>query len=108
MKVAQKVVELLDQHERYNWMRSFDRKAILNQAEESTQRYEQGKPKSQLDGVFIPVKEEMDVAGLETKGGTGFINDGNPAKKNCHLVRRLQDAGAIIVGHTVMDELGWE
>ncbi|KAI8332841.1 amidase signature domain-containing protein [Chlamydoabsidia padenii] len=98
----------MEQYDKYNWIRSYNANDILQQAEESTQRYENGNPKSQLDGVFIPIKEEFDVAGLETKCGTSFINDGKPAGAHAILVQRLHDAGAIIVGQTVMDELGWD
>ncbi|ORZ22623.1 amidase signature domain-containing protein [Absidia repens] len=108
LAVAKKVLELISQHKQYNWIRSYDKASILEQAEESTKRYQQGNPKSQLDGVFIPVKEELNVAGLETKCGTSFINDGQPAASHARLVQQLHDAGAIIVGHTVMNELGWD
>ncbi|CAO3594587.1 unnamed protein product [Absidia cylindrospora] len=108
LAVAKKVLKLIRQHKQYNWIRFYDEKAILEQAEESTKRYEQGNPKSQLDGVFIPVKEELNVSGLETKCGTSFINDGQPAASHATLVQQLHDAGAIIVGHTVMNELGWD
>ncbi|KAI8066644.1 amidase signature domain-containing protein [Gongronella butleri] len=107
-EVAEKLIQALHEHSGYHWMRAFDKEAILRQAEESTARYEKQQPLSQLDGVFIPVKEELDVEGFETRFGTSFINKGKSAKKNATLVQRLRDAGAIILGHAVMNELGWD
>lgn len=90
-----------------NWMR-FSVQDIVQQAEASTERYKQHQPLSQLDGVFISIKEEMDIKGLETKVGTNFINNGQPAVEDATLVSKLRRAGAIIVGSTVMNELGWD
>ena len=80
----------------------------MDEAAASTERYKQGNPISQLDGVFVSIKEEMNVQGFETKGGTDFINHGKPAEYDAEVVQRLRNAGAIILGHAVMQELGWE
>ncbi|KAI8143844.1 amidase signature domain-containing protein, partial [Fennellomyces sp. T-0311] len=108
-KVAQLLVEALEEgNDKHHWMRSFDAKSVLEQAEASTERYKQGNPISQLDGVLVTIKEEMDVQGHETKGGSAFINVGTPAEHDATVPQRLREAGAIIVGHTVMNELGWD
>ncbi|KAI8088981.1 amidase signature domain-containing protein [Halteromyces radiatus] len=108
-EIAETVIETLANYEQYHFIRHMVNKdIILEQAAASTRRYKEGTPKSQLDGIFIPVKEELDVIGLETKAGTSFLNDGHPAKTNATVVQRLVDAGAIIVGHSVMNELGWD
>ncbi|ORX61954.1 amidase signature enzyme [Hesseltinella vesiculosa] len=107
-QVAKNLIAAVEAHQKYHWIRSYSKEQILKQAEASTLRYELGQPLSQLDGVFIPVKEELDVVGLETKFGTSFINDGKPATENATLVQRLMNAGVIILGHTVMNELGWD
>lgn len=90
-----------------NWMRFFVQD-VIQQAEASTERYKQQSPLSQMDGVFISIKEEMDIQGLETKLGTSFINDNQPATEDATIVAKLRRAGAIIVGSTVMNELGWD
>lgn len=99
----QQAKQVKDKH----WIR-FYCEDILIQAEESTQRYKANAWKSQLDGVFIAIKEELDIEGLETKVGTSFINDGQPALQDATLVNKLRNAGAIILGSTVMNELGWD
>ncbi|KAG1447484.1 hypothetical protein G6F56_009245 [Rhizopus delemar] len=106
-KVAESLLVKLEESKSLNYMR-FLCKDILQQAEKSTLRYKSGTPLSQLDGVFVSVKEEVDIQGLETKAGTSFLNDGNPAPHDATLVKKLRKAGAIVVGSTVMNELGWD
>jgi Asp-tRNA(Asn)/Glu-tRNA(Gln) amidotransferase A subunit family amidase len=91
-----------------NIMRSYNEESINEQAAASTKRYKSGKPLSDLDGVFIPIKEELDIKGYESRVGTIAINVGNFATEDSTVVQRLRDAGAIIVGHAVMNEIGWE
>lgn len=57
-----------------------------------------------LHGVPLAVKEEIDVAGqVTTFGGRG---NSSPATADSELVRRLRDAGAVVVGKTAMPEFG--
>jgi amidase len=57
-----------------------------------------------LLGVPIAVKDEIDVAGDITTSGTGAY--GPPAREDAEIVRRLRAAGAIVIGKTLMPELG--
>jgi len=57
-----------------------------------------------LHGVPVAVKEEIDVAGCVTTFG-GRANR-TPAPADGEVVRRLRDAGAVIVGKTHMPEFG--
>src|ERR1700755_2796782 len=57
-----------------------------------------------LSGVPIAVKDEMDIAGEITSHGTGAITE--PAVADAEVVKRLRDAGAIVIGKTKMPELG--
>ncbi|KAI7859245.1 amidase signature domain-containing protein, partial [Circinella umbellata] len=108
-KVAQSLLKILEEsNSKYHWMRSINPNKIIEEAAASTERYKQGNPISPLDGVFVSIKEEMNVQGFETKGGTSFINDGKPAEYDAEVVQRLRNAGAIILGHVVMQELGWD
>lgn len=91
-----------------NIMRSYHEQSIREQAEASTNRYKANQPLSDLDGVFIPIKEESDIKGYESRVGTVGINVGNIAPADSTVVQRLRDAGAIIVGHAAMNEIGWE
>ena len=106
-KVAEKLVLKLENSKASNYIR-FVCQDIAEQAKASTERYKSQKPLSQMDGVFVSIKEELDIKGLETKVGTCFINDGNPATEDSTIVTRLREAGAIIIGSAVMNELGWD
>ena len=57
-----------------------------------------------LHGVPIAVKEELDVAGCVTTFG-GEANS-TPVAADGEVVRRLREAGAVIVGKTTMPEFG--
>ncbi len=77
----------------------------LADARASAQRHASGRSLGPLDGVVVPVKEEVDVAGLPTRLGTGWMAD-TPAERDSVVVSRLRAAGAIVVGNTVMTEYG--
>lgn len=63
-----------------------------------------GKPLGPLHGVPVAIKEENDVAGAVTTFG-GRANR-TPAAADGHVVRRLREAGAVVVGKTNMPEFG--
>jgi amidase len=52
----------------------------------------------------VAVKEELDVAGLPTTFG-GRANS-TPVTRDSEVVRRLREAGAVVVGKTTMPEFG--
>ncbi|WP_116951380.1 amidase [Jiangella endophytica] len=59
-----------------------------------------------LHGLPTAVKDLMDVAGLPTTHGSAAHADAPPATRDALMVRRLRDAGAIIVGKTNTPEHG--
>ncbi|WP_084478772.1 amidase [Nocardia jejuensis] len=58
-----------------------------------------------LAGVPIAVKNNIDVTGEVTRGGSRAGSD-NPAQYDHPVVRRLRSAGAVIVGLTAVPEFG--
>ncbi|HEY7952738.1 MAG TPA: amidase [Solirubrobacteraceae bacterium] len=56
-----------------------------------------------LLGVPIAVKDDIDVAGEVTALGTNAFGD--PAPADAEVVRRLREAGAVIIGKTNVPEL---
>jgi amidase len=58
-----------------------------------------------LLGVPIAVKDDVDLAGQTTPFGCGG-EDQLPARDDCEMVRRLREAGAVIVGKTNAPEVG--
>ncbi|OZM83190.1 hypothetical protein CFP66_01090 [Pseudonocardia sp. MH-G8] len=57
-----------------------------------------------LYGIPFVVKDNIDVAGLPTTGGSAAL-EGNVATRNATAVQRLLDGGAIVLGKTNMSEL---
>jgi mandelamide amidase len=59
-----------------------------------------------LAGVPIVVKDNIEVARLPTTGGTPALKGYIP-KADAPVVRKLRDAGAIVLGKTLMHELAF-
>ena len=60
-----------------------------------------------LAGVPFAVKNLFDVAGVVTLAGSKINQDHAPAREDATAVRRLRDAGAILVGTLGMDEYAY-
>jgi amidase len=72
------------------------------EAEQAQARVGAGEERPLL-GVPIAIKDEVDVAGqVNTHGTDGFTE---PAKADSEMVRRLREAGAIVVGLTLLPEM---
>jgi Asp-tRNA(Asn)/Glu-tRNA(Gln) amidotransferase A subunit family amidase len=65
-----------------------------------------GKPCKPLSGVPIVVKDNIHVAGLPSSGGTPALKGFVP-KADAPVVKKLRDAGAIVIGKTHMHELAF-
>ncbi|WP_233152727.1 amidase [Mycobacterium sp. NS-7484] len=63
-------------------------------------------PAGPLHGVPVGVKDIIDVAGLPTRCGSP-VRGGAPAVQDAWIVRRLREAGAVIVGKTVTTEFAY-
>ena len=79
--------------------------SAVSEAEASGDRYRVGTPKGPLDGVCVVIKEQMAVHGFPTKSGTSFIRE-PVADVDATVVRRLREAGAIVIGLSNMTEYG--
>lgn len=60
-----------------------------------------------LAGVPFVVKDLFDVAGLATTAGAALRADAAPATRDAAVVRRLAEAGAVLVGTANMDEFAY-
>jgi amidase len=75
--------------------------AALSEADAADSR--SGPDAPPLNGVPVAVKDRFDVAGDVTTFGTAAY--GGPADADSELVRRLREAGAVIIGKTNLPEL---
>src|SRR3954468_18056208 len=80
----------------------FAERALVD-ADRADARRAQG-DRGPLLGVPLAIKDEIDIAGEITSRGTGAITA--RAVADAEVVRRLRDAGAIVLGKTTMPELG--
>jgi Asp-tRNA(Asn)/Glu-tRNA(Gln) amidotransferase A subunit family amidase len=80
---------------------------ILEAAEASTARYKAGKPLSPLDGVPVTVKDQVDITGYDFWKGSP-MNFKSPKDGTAWCVQKWAEAGAIILGKTVMHEIGMD
>ncbi|KAL2511994.1 Fatty acid amide hydrolase [Abeliophyllum distichum] len=85
---------------------SYDPEHIRMQAAASTQRFEEGKTLSILDGIFVAVKDDIDCYPHPSKGGTTFFHEIRPVEEDATSVSRLRSCGVILVGKANMHELG--
>jgi aspartyl-tRNA(Asn)/glutamyl-tRNA(Gln) amidotransferase subunit A len=71
-------------------------------------RRAQGEALGPLAGVPFAVKNLIDVAGLPTRAGSKINRDLPPARRDAALVRRLEAAGAVLVGALNMGEYAYD
>jgi fatty acid amide hydrolase len=88
-------------------LRRFDQ--ARREADQADARLAAGEPAGPLHGVPVTIKDQFRVAGLPTTLGLAGRRDRAEASDG-PLVRRLRQAGAIIVGKTNVFQLlaGWE
>ena len=80
--------------------------AAMTDARAADARRARGEPLGALHGVPVAVKDLCAMAGTETHAG-GFFRTRFKPSDTATVVRRLQDAGAIIVGKTQLTEGAW-
>jgi amidase len=74
----------------------------LEEAEEADRRLAAGEA-APLLGVPVAIKDDVDLTGHTTPFGCG---GGKPALRDAEAVRRLREAGAIVIGKTHAPEVG--
>jgi aspartyl-tRNA(Asn)/glutamyl-tRNA(Gln) amidotransferase subunit A len=77
-------------------------------ADAADARAKAGKPLGPLDGAVITIKDLFDVAGEVTRAGSAMLaKRGKKAAADAPTVKRLRDAGAVIVAKTNMTEFAF-
>ena len=75
----------------------------LAQAAQLDSEARAGKFRGALHGVPIALKDNIDTAGTRTTGGSAVFDDRFP-DADAEVVRRLREAGAVIIGKTNLQE----
>lgn len=91
------------QNERLNVFTRVYAEEARQSAEESDARRRAGNPKSRWDGFPVAIKDNMSYADHITSAGSAMLQH-YTAPYDATVVDRLREAGAIILGHTNMDE----
>ena len=81
--------------------------AAREAADAADERAREGRALGPLDGAIVSIKDLFDVAGEPTRAGSLVLADAAPALTNAPVVRRLREAGAVIVGKTNMSEFAF-
>ncbi|KAF4978946.1 hypothetical protein FZEAL_4743 [Fusarium zealandicum] len=82
---------------------------VLEAAKASTERYAAGKPLSILDGVPVGIKDDTAVKGYSNHNGMSYnpsVSYFKEKDESAWPVKKLQEAGAVVVGKNCMHELG--
>jgi amidase/aspartyl-tRNA(Asn)/glutamyl-tRNA(Gln) amidotransferase subunit A len=82
-------------------------RSALEDARRVDARLKAGAEPGPLAGVPFAVKNLFDVAGVVTLAGSKINRDHPPAQEDATAVRRLRDAGAVLVGTLGMDEYAY-
>jgi len=95
--------EIEKTNQRSNWFISILRDSAIRDAEASEKRHRAGNPLGPFDGVPVAVKDILYIRGVKCTAGSKILAE-NIAPYDATAVRRLRDAGAIIVGTTNLHE----
>ncbi|OPY96541.1 hypothetical protein A5906_04660 [Bradyrhizobium sacchari] len=82
---------------------TLDEAGALAAADASARRWREGRPASPLDGMPVTIKDNILVAGLRATWGSKLYRDYVPDEDELP-VRRLREAGAVILGKTNVPE----
>ena len=84
----------------------FDKKVLLEKAEEADNYRRSGKPLGPLHGIPIALKDIIGTYDMPTECGTA-LRKGNSRSQDAEIVDLLKSAGAIIMGKTSTTEFAY-
>ena len=107
VEVCQKYIERINKFEKdvRAWVH-FDKKLLLEKAEEADQHRRSGKPTGPLHGIPIALKDIIGTVDMPTECGTP-IRKGKSYSQNAEIIDLLLSAGAIVMGKTATSELAY-
>lgn len=87
----------------YNAFITVTEEEALRQAEESTRRYAEGKPLSELDGIPVAIKDNFCTSNIKTTCASHMLENFVPPY-NATVYDRLLKAGAVLIGKSNLDQ----
>jgi aspartyl-tRNA(Asn)/glutamyl-tRNA(Gln) amidotransferase subunit A len=100
----QEVIDQIDQTEKdYNCYVTIDREKALEAAAQAQKKIEDGTLSGPLAGVPVAIKDNMCTKGMKTTCSSKILENFVP-EYTAEAVVRLEEAGAVIIGKTNMDE----
>ena len=84
----------------------FDKKLLIEKAEESDKHRKSGKPMGSLHGIPVALKDIIGTYDMPTECGT-VLRKGKTQSQDAEIVDLLKSAGAIIMGKTATSELAY-
>jgi len=80
--------------------------SAMAQAREAEAAIQKGQWRGPLHGIPLALKDLFDTAGVKTTAASGLFKDRVPAQ-DAEIVRRLKDAGAVLLGKLNMHEFAY-
>jgi aspartyl-tRNA(Asn)/glutamyl-tRNA(Gln) amidotransferase subunit A len=96
-----------DVNESLNAFAFIDSERAMTAARESEQRWLNGAPLSEIDGMPITVKDGIALEGWPSRKGS-LVSSSEPVSESSVLATRLVAAGAVVIGKTRMPEFAWK
>ncbi len=81
--------------------------SALGASERSDQLRRSGINTGPLMGLPISIKDLFDVGGETTTAGSSVLDNAAPARQDAAVIKRLREAGAILIGRTNMTEFAY-
>lgn len=107
LKVTQAALARLDRLEPgLNAFIDPQRHLALHMAETATRELADGRDRGPLHGIPVAIKDIIDIAGVPTTFATRAIDPVIP-ERDAELVRRLREAGAVLLGKTNLLEFAY-
>ena len=85
-----------------------DHEGALAAAQESEQRWQEGRPLGLLDGVPTTIKDVVVAKGWTTRFGSLTTDADSPSPVDAPATARLREQGAVLLGLTASPEFGWK
>ena len=107
VEICQSYIERINKFEKdiKAWAH-FDKKLLLEKAEEADNYRKSGKPTGSLHGIPVALKDIIGTYDMPTECGT-VLRKGKTQSQNAEIVDLLKSAGAIIMGKTATSELAF-